>query len=119
MRRALVAALALAAPGLGGTWLAVAHPCPVDMPWLAAQSHAGHDAQSSHGHGDAGHGSSSACSCVSACQNASAALNQSPVPAAGTVATPGWDVFPSASNHETPALRIAHRLPPATAPPLS
>ncbi len=48
---ALALTLLLAAPGLGGTWLSVAHPCPVDMPWLAQGGHAGHGARTGHGHG--------------------------------------------------------------------
>ena len=63
--RALALTLLLAAPGLGGTWLSLAHPCPVDMPWLA-EGPSDHSGQSSHGHGDTSSGSTTSCNCVGA-----------------------------------------------------
>src|SRR5918997_2176904 len=94
--RALAVTLLLAAPGLGGTWVSLAHPCPVDMPWLAAAEHADHGAQTSHGHDDTHGSSSSSCSCVGACQGGSAALTAPAAEAVFTLARPGWDIAPSA-----------------------
>jgi hypothetical protein len=117
--RALAVTLLLAAPGLGGTWLSLAHPCPVDMPWLAAGEHADHGAQSSHGHDDAPGSSSSSCSCVGACHGASAALTARAVEAAITLARQGWDTAPSSPDSDAPDQHSPHRHPTATAPPLA
>jgi hypothetical protein len=117
--RALALTLLLAAPGLGGTWLSLAHPCPVDMPWLAGAEHDGHGAQAPHGHGDAGDSSSGSCSCVGACQGGAAALIQSQAHAATTLAATGWDNSPTAAETDAPVESRSHRHPPATAPPLA
>ena len=116
--RALALTLLLAAPGLGGTWLSVAHPCPVDMPWLA-EAHGDHSAQSPHSHGDTSSGSTTSCNCVGACHGAAATL--APVSAGPTVilSAAGWDSSPSAPNSEDPVQPRLHRHPPATAPPLA
>src|SRR5688500_2837376 len=100
--RALALTLLLAAPGLGGTWLSLAHPCPVDMPWLAGAGHGDHGPQASHGQGDAPEGSSSSCSCVGACQGGTAGLIQSPIHAVVAFAGTGWDTAPSAPDVEAP-----------------
>jgi hypothetical protein len=117
--RALAVTLLLAAPGLGGTWLSVAHPCPVDMPWLAAEGHEGHGPQTSHGHSDAPDGSSTSCSCVGACQGGTAALIQVAVRADVVPAATGWDTSASAPDTDAPVESSPHRHPPATAPPLA
>jgi hypothetical protein len=116
--RALTLTLLLAAPGLGGTWLSLAHPCPVDMPWLA-EAHSDHTGQSSHGHGDTSAGSTTSCNCVGACQSAAATL--APVAAGPKIvpAAAGWDTSPSAPDSEAPAQPRLRRHPPATAPPLA
>jgi hypothetical protein len=117
--RALALTLLLVAPGLGGTWLSLAHPCPVDMPWLAGDGHSDHGAQASHGHEDAPHSSSSSCSCVGACQSGTAALTHSPVRPALTLAAIGWNTSPAAPDTDAPVENNPHRQPPATAPPLA
>src|SRR5688572_4438584 len=88
--RVLALTLLLAAPGLGGTWLSLAHPCPVDMPWLAGAEQQGHAAQPSHGHGDAADGSSGSCSCVGICQGGAAALIAVQGSPALTAVEAGW-----------------------------
>jgi hypothetical protein len=116
--RALALTLLLAAPGLGGTWLSLAHPCPVDMPWLA-EAPSEHGGQSSHGHGDTSSGSTTSCNCVGACQSAAATL--APV-IAGPKILPvgaGWDASPSTPDSEVPVQLRLRRHPPATAPPLA
>jgi hypothetical protein len=117
--RVLALALLLAAPGLGGTWLALAHPCAVDMPWLAAGDPPDPDAQTSHGHGDAHDTSSGSCSCVGACQSGTASLIDSPARAVLTAVTTGWTSAPTAPDTDPPAEPSPHRHPPATAPPLA
>jgi hypothetical protein len=128
--RVLALTLLLATPGLGGTWLAVAHPCPVDMPWLAETGH-GHE-QTSHGHGQTSHGQaqtshghegapagSSSCNCVSVCQSGTAALFSVRSSPTVLVAVGGWDSPPTSSDLDAPAQPRRHRHPPATAPPLA
>ncbi len=117
--RALALALLLAAPGLGGTWLSLAHPCPVDMPWLAQTDHGVHGAQASHGHGDAPAGSSSSCSCVGACHGGGLALISVPVEPATALVLVGWNTSPATPDRDAPARTDSHRHPPATAPPLA
>ena len=116
--RALALTLLLAAPGLGGTWLSLAHPCPVDMPWLA-EAHSDHSGQGSHGHSDTSSGSTNSCNCVGACQSAAATL--APVTAGPRIlpAGAGWDSSPSAPDFEVPVQPRLRRHPPATAPPLA
>ena len=117
--RALALTLLLATPGLGGTVLSVAHPCPVDMPWLAGAEHSTHATQPSHGHGDTPASSSNSCSCVGLCQGGTAVLLPATAHAAVTPATTGWTTSTSAPDTNPPAEHGSHRQPPATAPPLA
>lgn len=117
--RFLALTLLLAAPGLGGTWLSVAHPCPVDAPWLAPGGHGDHAAQTSHGHGDAPADSASSCNCVGACQSGSAALISISTGPTAVLAAAGWNTSPSSPNRDTPVQPRLHRHPPATAPPIA
>jgi hypothetical protein len=117
--RTLAVALLLAVPGLGGTWLTLAHPCPVDMPWLAPSGHGGHGAESSHGHDDAPPGSTSSCNCVGACQSVGVALNSIPAGPTVIAAVAGWNPSPSTPDTDSPVRPWPHRQPPATAPPLA
>lgn len=61
--------LLLASPAVGGTVLPVAHPCPVDAPWLAAGSHGATHGHS--GHHDQSHTptnrSGHTCTCPGTC----------------------------------------------------
>ena len=115
----LALTLLLAAPGLGGTWLSVAHPCPVDAPWLAQASHTDHGAQASHGHGNAPADSSSSCHCVGVCQSGAAALVSISTGPTAILAVVGWNTSPSTPNSDTPVQPRLRRHPPATAPPLA
>ena len=117
--RILALTLLLAAPGLGGTWLSVAHPCPVDLPWLAGAGHGDHGAQTSHGHGDAPADSSTSCNCVGTCQSGAAALVSIATAPAAVLAGTGWSTAPSTPNSDTPVQPRLRRHPPATAPPLA
>src|SRR5918994_7224625 len=100
--RTLALTLLLAAPGLGGTWLSVAHPCPVDAPWLAQVGHGDHGPQTSHDHGNAPAGSSSSCNCVGACQSGAAALVSISAEPAAILAAVGWNNSSSSPNSDTP-----------------
>jgi hypothetical protein len=115
--RTLAIALLLAAPGLGGTWLSVVHPCPVDAPWLAPVGHHDHGAQTSHGHGDAPANSSS-CHCVGACHSGAAALISISTGPTAVLAAVGWNSSPSSPDSDTPVQPRLRRHPPATAPPI-
>src|SRR5919109_3342794 len=106
--RALALTLVLASPGLGGTWLSLVHPCPVDMPWLAAEGHLSHGAQAAHGHGDAPAGSSSSCSCVGACQGGSVTLTSISSGPVVAVAAGGWDASPATANVDAPIPSCSH-----------
>ena len=124
LRRCRIPALTLllAAPGLGGTWLSVAHPCPVDLPWLAPAGHAEHGAEGArgtHAHGGAPAEAPSTCNCVGACQGGSAALISLPAGPVALVAPGGWNSSASAPHLEAPLQLRPHRQPPATAPPLA
>ena len=116
--RALLVTLLLAAPGSGGTWLAVAHPCPVDTPWLAQSGHGHHETPAGSGEEHAPADQSS-CHCVGTCHSGAATLAaRTPSPAA-RLAIAGWSTAPSNSEVPPPAQPRLRRHPPATAPPLS
>jgi hypothetical protein len=117
--RILALVLLLAAPGLGGTWLSVAHPCLGDLPWLAGAGHGDHEAQTSHGHGDAPAGSTTSCNCVGACQSAAAALVSISAGPTAVLAEAGWTTAPSTPDSDPPVQPRLRRHPPATAPPLA
>jgi len=116
---ALTLTLLLAVPGLGGTWLSVAHPCPVDTPWLNQEGHAAHQAHGAGGGHDAPAESSTTCHCVGTCQNASAALSSIAAAPAFTPVLTGWNTAPSSPDRDTPAQPRLRRHPPSTAPPLA
>lgn len=119
--RLLTWMLLLSTPGLAGTVLQAAHPCPVDAPWLAAEQAGHHGGHAGH-HGsvpddagqDAGHG---VCNCVGACQVGAPA----PLPSGAgpirvvPVAVVSAPVVPSTTT--APVWRPLDRLPPSTAPP--
>ena len=127
-RRHLAAFLLVASPAIGGQLLPLAHPCPVDAPWVgeagtadphAAHGHAGHEASppstpsGQHAHED--------CSCIGAC--ATPLALDTPHSAAAVRAVV---LAPPLGAHAwTPverldgALRPLDRLPPQTAPPLA
>ena len=98
--------------------MSVAHPCPVDAPWLAQVGHGDHATQTSHGHSDAPANSSS-CHCVGACQSGAATLVSISTGPAAILATVGWNTSPASPNSDTPAQPRLRRHPSATAPPLA
>ncbi len=125
--RLLASFLLLASPAVGGTVLPLAHPCPVDSPWLAdsesGDSHHGHHGTAtqpgdSTGELPSGHDSHTDCSCIGFC--ATPALLLAPQ---GVVALVAAVEVPSASPQWTVVDAIEVRqqlldlLPPTTAPP--
>lgn len=120
----LIAVLFLAgSPGLGGAALQALHGCTEQMPWLsghdAGVGHEGDAAPAHHGGGEQGAPAESGCHCIGHCQATPAMATT------GSATLSEIDVLPSAGavlsgeSRVAPAGRIAHRLPPATAPPLS
>jgi hypothetical protein len=111
----LVALLLLViTPGVAGTVLDGAHPCPENAPWAAGAA-TGHG---EHGSGDHGAPSHSAeCHCLGACIGAVAT-----VPFAPVLPTTTYDVEVArnarAAPADLPASPPSDRLPPSTAPPL-
>jgi hypothetical protein len=119
--RLLAVVLMIGSPGLGGAGLQAMHGCTEQMPWLAGSGDVvpgSHDADSGHhgGHDDAP--AESGCHCIGDCQATPAMAS----PSAGALVR--WDDVPAAgsplagASRVAPAGRTAHRLPPATAPPL-
>ncbi len=109
-------ALLLATPGVAGTILQAAHPCPAQAPWLPRSG----DAPNAHHHG---HGSQqdapSQCHCIGTCHTAATWA-----PPAGGPVVPLVQVERVAlSNPSATALApvvLPYRfLPPATAPPIA
>jgi len=125
LRRCLTvrAVLLLASPALGGTLLPAIHPCPVDMPWLAAQAapadhggHAGHHAGGTHHAPAAGHHGET-CHCIRSCLVGPAVA--APVARALVVAgelLPVTHLWP-AHDASLDLAPVASLLPPSTAPP--
>ena len=125
LRRCLTvrAVLLLASPALGGTLLPAIHPCPVDMPWLAAPpapadhgGHAGHHAGGTHHAPATGHHGET-CHCIGSCLVGPAVA----APAARSLEVVG-ELLPV--THLWPAhdasldlAPVASLLPPSTAPP--
>lgn len=112
--RPLALTLLLAAPGLGGTWLSVAHPCPVDSSTLADQphEHGGHTSgpeSTSPGHDQ--------CVCLGSCHLAS--LTAPAQAAAVAYEAPHFDLASSRPGTEAlaPRERPFRLHPPSTAPP--
>jgi len=112
--------LLLASPAVGGTVLPVAHPCPVDAPWLAQAASGGHEHSGHHQKSDtpakhAGH----TCTCPGAC---TAGLSIAVPTAFGSISLPATSVRTLASNADTAAgwtHAVLDRLPPSTAPPIA
>jgi hypothetical protein len=116
--RWLALVLLVAVPGLGGAALQLAHPCPVDSPWLALGHDAGHSVHDSHGApADSRASAPESCQCVGAC---AAALAPAPITDAGLIAELGDQEArrPAVPLSElAPASRPLDLLPPTTAPP--
>ena len=119
LRRSRLIRLALlfVTPGVGGTVLQAAHPCPVEAPWLSQPG----DASNAHHHGD--HGSDTGlpveCHCIGACN---AASTWAPPSGGPVVAIPQLTRVVSAQPSCTalaPASLPYRFLPPSTAPPLA
>jgi hypothetical protein len=115
--RLLALLLVLATPGLGGAWLQAAHPCPVDLPWLAGQ-HQGQHA-SHHGTEPGTVPAGEVCHCVGACHTAGAALLTTAARVAVLVLTGDRPASTPAPDLDPPVQRSTDRQPPATAPPLA
>ncbi len=113
--------LLLASPAMGGTVLPLAHPCPVDAPWLApapgadGQDHSGHHQPSQTPADQSGH------SCT--CPGTGAAGISAAVPAvSGTVLLADAPVLalPASAGSDACWTRaLLDLLPPSTAPPIA
>jgi hypothetical protein len=108
--RLLALALLLATPALGGAWLQVAHPCPVDAPWAGHPDAGGHGDHDSPGHGET-------CHCVGSCAASAAAILTAAAAVSGMLDEAPAPPRPPRAALTVPALRPSDRLPPATAPP--
>jgi hypothetical protein len=114
--------LLLASPAVGGTALPIAHPCPVDAPWLATESgsgpaseHAGHHGQPQTPDDQSSH----TCTCPSACTFSGGLSLPS---GAGDLKIPfsAVRILPAFVEHSAPWTRaFLERLPPSTAPPIA
>lgn len=115
--RLLSLALLFAAPGVAGTVLQAAHPCPAQAPWLAQTGGAPHG----HHHGSQGSepGAPTECHCIGTCH---AASTWAP-PAGGPVLAGQLAAQVAVARPAYTELAPAHFpyrfLPPATAPPLA
>jgi hypothetical protein len=115
--RLLPLLLLLATPGLGGAWLQAAHPCPVDLPWLAGAEHA---QQGSHHGTEPGNApAGETCHCVGVCHVAGAALVATATRVAVLVVTSDPPAATPAPDLDPPVQLPSDRQPPATAPPLA
>jgi hypothetical protein len=128
LRRCLTvrALLLLASPALGGTLLPAIHPCPVDMPWLAAHAgpalapghaeHAGHHAAGANHAPLAGHHGET-CHCIGSCLVGAAVA----APEAGSIVAAEYSLplahFWPAHDASLDLAPPASLLPPSTAPP--
>ena len=113
--RLIAVLLLIGSPGLGGTGLQALHGCTEKMPWLADQ--AAGAAQGHHG----GHQEAPAepdCHCIGQCQATPAMPTAGEAAFSGTADLPAIVPVLSGESRVAPAGRTAHRLPPATAPPL-
>lgn len=124
----------LLVPGLGGSVLAVLHPCPVGTPWMATTASAdaatsasdAHDAHAHHAAAEAPapessshqHADGASCSCVGACSmsGVTAIVASLPpfidAPVLAGVDRPGFTVVAARLS-----ARLRDLLPPSTAPP--
>lgn len=125
--RLLASLLLLASPAVGGMVLPLAHPCPVDAPWLAdagaTDSHHAHHGSVATPSGasesaPAGRDSHTDCSCIGICAAPAVLLVPQGVVAlvaAVTVpsARPQWPVSDATETRH----QLLDLLPPTTAPP--
>ena len=113
--------LMIGSPGLGGAGLQAMHGCTERMPWLAGSGDTPpgpHDADSGHhgSHHDAP--AEQGCHCIGDCQATPAMASPSPGALVRSADVPAAGSSLAGVSRVAPAGRIAHRLPPATAPPL-
>jgi hypothetical protein len=114
--RLLAVLLLIGSPGLGGAGLQAMHGCTERMPWLADGAANG---SSDHHGGD--HDQAPAdegCHCIGECQAGAAVAVLAEGGLAQADELPAVRSAPTGASRVAPAGRIAHRLPPATAPPL-
>jgi hypothetical protein len=116
--RLLAFLLLIGSPGLGGTALQAMHGCTERMPWLTGAT----DVEATSGHHGGTHQEAPAeqgCHCIGHCQATVAVASPSAAIAERVEHAPaGGPILPGESR-VAPAGRVSHRLPPATAPPLS
>ncbi len=115
--RLLSLALLLATPGMAGTALQAAHPCPAQAPWLAQTGHA----PDAHHHGSHGSepGAPTQCHCIGTCHAASTWAPPAGGPVLAVRAAAQSVVARPADTVLAPAHFPYRFLPPATAPPLA
>lgn len=110
--------LLIGSPGLGGIGLQALHGCTERMPWLADSAADSAGAGGHHGPSEHGAPAEPGCDCIGHCQASPAA------PTTNASALSQADELPVAvpvlagESRVAPAGRVAHRLPPSTAPPL-
>ena len=113
--RLIAVLLLIGSPGLGGTGLQALHGCTEKMPWLAAQ--AAGAAQDHHGsHHEAP--AEPDCHCIGQCQATPAMPTAGESHLSPVADLPAVVPVLTGESRVAPAGRTAHRLPPATAPPL-
>jgi hypothetical protein len=126
-RRHVAALLLIASPAIGGQLLPLAHPCPVEAPWVgdagtvdphAGHGHAPHDTTApstpseQHAHAD--------CTCIGACATPLALdTPRSPIAVMAAFFAPQTARPWVPVERIDGALRPLDRLPPQTAPPLA
>jgi hypothetical protein len=115
--RWLAVALLLATPGVAGTLLQAAHPCPVEAPWLPPAA----DAPGAHQHGDHGSepGAPVECHCIGACHAASTWAPPSTGPVIALRETARVVLLHPVHRALAPAALPYRFLPPSTAPPVA
>lgn len=123
-RAPLALLLALLLPGVGGSWLALAHPCPAALAVTGGGQHEVPAAAGHHGH-DGSHSAPAQgehgthCQCLGACQGGAVPL----APAATELASIQQAYVPVAIARGATTWFAPHTpldfLPPPTAPPAS
>jgi len=112
--------LLLASPAVGGTVLPVAHPCPVDAPWLAStaghhrHAHGGHHQQSKTPSGQSGH----TCTCPGTCSAGVAIVVPTSVNGRQLTTSPLRILLSALTQPLGWSQSRLDLLPPSTAPPL-
>jgi hypothetical protein len=107
--------LLLASPGGLGMVLPVAHPCPVDAPWLAQAQPAGTPPQHRHHDPAPGRTPDHTCVCIGSCL--SSALPSGVTGHEDRPAPPEAATAPIGVDAALVLAPLATLLPPATAPP--